>query len=86
MKHGSEAEEKVYELEKQVGFIVWALSLSLCVTLLPHYLLHWQVLRLKGEVELQRNKRLQVEARAETADEKVEEFNSKVENVRCDVI
>ncbi|KAL0687332.1 hypothetical protein Bca4012_087009 [Brassica carinata] len=56
VKHGSEAEEKVYELEKQV-------------------------LRLKGEVELQRNKRLQVEARAETADEKVEEFNSKVENI-----
>ncbi|XP_013588506.1 uncharacterized protein BNAC01G08320D isoform X4 [Brassica napus] len=54
VKHGSEAEEKVYELEKQV-------------------------LRLKGEVELQRNKRLQVEARAETADEKVEEFNSKID-------
>ena len=28
MKHGSEAEEKVYELEKQVGFIVRALSLD----------------------------------------------------------
>uniref|UniRef100_M4D3V9 DUF641 domain-containing protein n=1 Tax=Brassica campestris TaxID=3711 RepID=M4D3V9_BRACM len=54
VKHGSEAEEKVYELEKQV-------------------------LRLKGEVELQRNKRLQVEARAETADEKGEEFSSKID-------
>ncbi|KAJ0251716.1 Uncharacterized protein HA466_0126360 [Hirschfeldia incana] len=56
VKHTSEAEEKVYELEKQV-------------------------LRLKREVELQRNKRLEVEARAETADEKVEELSSKLDTI-----
>ncbi|KAF2585684.1 hypothetical protein F2Q70_00034273 [Brassica cretica] len=56
VKHASEAEEKVYELEKQV-------------------------LRLKREVELQRNKRLQVEARAETTDEKVGKLITKLENI-----
>ncbi|KAJ4913578.1 Protein embryo defective 1353 [Raphanus sativus] len=56
VKHASEAEEKVYELEKQV-------------------------LGLKREVELQRNKRLQVEARAEIADEKVEDLSSKLETI-----
>ncbi|KAL0726662.1 hypothetical protein Bca4012_022755 [Brassica carinata] len=56
VKHASEAEEKIYELEKQV-------------------------LRLKREVELQRNKRLEVEARAEHADEKVEELSSTFETV-----
>ncbi|KAL0872944.1 hypothetical protein Bca101_022649 [Brassica carinata] len=56
VKHASEAEEKAYELEKQV-------------------------LRLKREVELQRNKRLEVEARAEHADEKVEELSSTFETI-----
>ncbi|KAF8113746.1 hypothetical protein N665_0046s0091 [Sinapis alba] len=45
------------------------------------YELEKQVLRLKREVDLQRNKRLQVESRAETADEKVEELSSKLETI-----
>ncbi|CAH2077513.1 unnamed protein product [Thlaspi arvense] len=57
VKHASEAEEKVYELEKQV-------------------------LGLKREVELQRKRRLEVEARAQIADEKVAELSSKLENVQ----
>lgn len=43
-------------------------------------LVHWQVFGLKREVEIQRKRRLEVEA--EIADKKVAQLSSKLENVR----
>lgn len=65
------------------GFVV-----SIVCFLLPHYLnsvffitlVHWQVFGLKREVEIQRTRRLEMEA--EIAERKVAELSSNHENVR----
>lgn len=57
----------------------------MCISFLFCYLnlvLHWQILELREEVEMQRKRSLEVETRAEIAEKKVAELGSKLENVR----